>query len=385
LISGQRVAVAVEFLAFGIAGGSVVPRLPFFKDHLALTDGQVGIAFLGFSLGGITGAFLARLVIRRDARLYARIGVLALCATLVGPGLAASFGELVASFYLIGCCWGVVDVLANAQGAQLERTEGRPLINGLHGFWSLGAVIGSATAGAAAYFAVTPLMQFIVVGLVVAVATYRVLKFLPVYGEVAPIGAGGVVSTAVIAVAAMTFTGVIAEGGTSDWSPLFLRELSHASPAVAAAGITGFSLAAMLVRFRADFLTARTSRVTVARIGATIAVGGLVLAIAFPALPTAIAGFALVGMGTAVVLPLSFAAGANLGQTGTPLAIVMASTYAGTIAGPPAIGAAADHFGLRAAMGIPLLAALVVLVLAGSLRRAYASPQMKRITASMPR
>jgi MFS family permease len=45
----------------------------------------------------------------------------------------------------------------------------------------------------------------------------------------------------------------------------------------------------------------------------------------------------------------------------------MASAYAGTIAGPPLIGAAADHVGLRVAMAIPLLAILVVLALAGNL------------------
>ena len=100
---------------------------------------------------------------------------------------------------------------------------------------------------------------------------------------------------ATTAVAAMCFASVIAEGGTSDWSPLFLRELSHASPALAAAGFSGFTLAATLVRFRADRITARTSRRTVARTGATIAVAGLALAIAFPALPTALLGFALVG------------------------------------------------------------------------------------------
>jgi fucose permease len=232
---------------------------------------------------------------------------------------------------------------------------------------------------------VAPLPQFVAVGVVVAVSSAWVLRYLPLYGEVPTRAGGGSLNGAVLAVATMCFTGVIAEGGTADWSPLFLRELSHASPALAAAGISGFSLMAMLVRFRADVLTERSSRETVARVGATIAVAGLALAIAFPALPTAIVGFALVGMGTAVVLPLAFAAGANLGHTGTPLAIVMASTYAGTIAGPPAIGAAADHLGLRLAMGIPLAASVVVLLLAGSLRRAQPSPQMNRITASMPR
>lgn len=384
MISRQRIAVSVAFLAFGVAAGTVIPRLPTLKEQLYLSDGQVGIALLGVSLGGITGALLARLVIRRDARLYARLSVLALCATLVGPGLAANFGELMLAFYLFGCCCGVLDVLVNAQGAQLENTEGRPLINGFHGFWSLGAVIGSVVAGVAAYIGIAPPVQFLAIGVTIAVASFQFLKFLPAYGE--PIvSADGEVArraggAAVLAVCVMCFTGVIAEGGTADWSPLFLRELSHASPAVAAAGFSGFSLAATLVRFRADLLTALTSREAVARLGAGVAVGGLVLAIALPALPTALIGFALVGMGTAVVLPLAFAAGANLSPTGTPLSLVLASTYAGTIAGPPAIGALADHVGLRAAMGVPLLAAAVVLALA-----AQANPQMKRITASIPR
>lgn len=384
-MSRQRVAVSVAFLAFGGAVGAILPRLPALKDHLHLTDGQVGVALLGVSLGGIAGALLSRVVIRRDARRYTRLTVLAQCIALAGPGLASSFGELIAAFCLLGFTAGVLDVLTNALGAQLERTEGRPLINGLHGFWSLGAVLGSVAAGGAAYLGVPPLAQFVAVGVALAVGSFWFLRFLPVYAKAEPVAAGGSLTAAVVAVCVMCLTGVVAEGGTSDWSPLFLRELSHASPGLAAAGFTGFSLAAMLVRFRADVLTARTSRETVARVGAGIAAGGLVLLIAFPALPTALAGFALVGMGTAVTLPLAFAAGANLSPSGTPLALVMASTYAGTIAGPPAIGAAADHFGLRAAMAIPLLAAVVVLLLAGTLRRAYASPQMNRMTASIPR
>ena len=91
----------------------------------------------------------------------------------------------------------------------------------------------------------------------------------------------------------------------------------------------------------------------------------VLLAIALPSLPVAIVSFTIVGMGTAVLLPLMFAAGANLSRSGGALAVVMASTYAGTIAGPPLIGAAADHVGLRFAMFIPLAAALAVLLMGG--------------------
>lgn len=388
MIDRARAAVSVSFLAFGVTVGGLIPRVPTFKDHLHLTDGQVGAALLGVSLGGIVGALASRLVIRRGARRYVRLGVPIVCAAAVGPALAANVIELLASLFLVGFMWGFVDTLENALGAQLERIEGKPLINRLHGFWSLGAFAGSLVAGGAAFVGIGPAQQFLVTGLVIAAASAPFLRFLPDYvTEPAPPhswrdpakpGRGWAASPltgAIVAVAAISFVGIIAEGGTSDWSALYLRELSHASAGTAAAGFSSFSLAAMLVRFRADLLTARTSRATVARIGAVIAVAGLALAIAFPVLPVAVAGFALVGMGTAVVLPLAFAAGANLGHSGTSLALVMAAAYAGTIAGPPLIGATADRFGLRLAMTVPLLAAVAVLALAGKMGAADPSKE----------
>ena len=371
MIGRDRAAVSVSFLAFGITVGGLIPRVPALKDQLHLTDGQVGLALLGASLGGVTGALASRLVINRGARLFIRAGTIGLCIATVGPALAANLIELMASLFLIGFVWGFIDVLENALGAQLERSAGKPLINGLHGFWSLGAFAGSLVAGGAAYAGIAPLAQFIGTGLAVALGSAWFLRALPdlAAADATPDAAPGsiVLTAAVLGLVAMGFAGVIAEGGTSDWSALYLREISHANPGVAAAGFSGFSIAAMLVRFRADLVTARMGQAAMARIGALMAVGGLALAIAVPWLPVAVAGFTIVGMGTAVVLPLAFAAGANLGRTGTSLALVMAATYTGTIAGPPLIGTAADHIGLRIAMAIPLVAALAVLLLAGNL------------------
>src|SRR5439155_20609035 len=86
----------------------------------------------------------------------------------------------------------------------------------------------------------------------------------------------------ILAVAAISLGSYLVAGGTADWSALFLSELSHANPGIAAAGFAGFSTAAAVVRFRADILTAHTSPTVVARLGASIAVVGLALAIAVP-------------------------------------------------------------------------------------------------------
>jgi len=383
LIGRQRLAVSVAFLAFGAVGGSVVPRLPAFKDGLHLTDAQVGYSLLAFAVGAVGGATAARFVLGRGARAFVRAGTVGLCIALVTPALAANLAELLGGFLLIGVCAGFLDVLENAQGAELERLAARPLINGFHAFWSLGAIFGSVGAGVAAYFGVTPLAQFAVVAAVVAIASAWFLRDLPDTragaARTAPAGSRRLWLTgAVVAVGAVAFSGFIVEGGSADWSALYLRELSHANPGVAAAGFAGFSLAAMLTRFLADSLTARTSPTVVARAGALIAACGLALAIAYPALAGAAAGFALVGIGTAVILPLTFAAGANLGASGTALAVVMSFGYAGSIVGPALIGNAADRFGLRVAMLIPLAGAIAIGLLAGNLRPAPAPERSER-------
>ena len=51
----ERRAVSIAFLAFGAVMGSWVPRLPALKDHLHISDGQVGYALLTVSLGAVIG------------------------------------------------------------------------------------------------------------------------------------------------------------------------------------------------------------------------------------------------------------------------------------------------------------------------------------------
>lgn len=358
-----------------MVSGSWVPRLPAFKDHLHLSDGQIGFALIIYAVGAIGGAGMARLVLGRGSRAWARMFTVVLCLALVPAGIASNLAELVLAFLVLGACAGFIDVLENAQAAELERAARRPMINGFHGFWSLGAVVGSIAAGAAAYLGMPPLEHFVVVALLVIAISAPLLRSLPntrggsetVHEQTTRT----LLTRSAALVAALGFSAIIVEGGGADWSPLYLREYGHASQGLAAVGFAGFSVAMMAVRFRADRLTARTSATSVARLGALLSAIGFGIAIALPAVPGAIFGFVLVGAGVAVLVPLAFSAGANLGRSGTALSLVTSAAYAGSIAGPGLIGSVADHLGLRVALGIPLAASLLVAMLAASLRTGH--------------
>jgi MFS family permease len=368
----ERSAVSVAFLAFGVVAGTWVPRLPAFKDHLHLTDGQIGFALLICAVGAIAGAGMARVVLGRGSRAWVRAFTAVLCLALIPAGLATSFAVLVLAFLVLGACSGFIDVLENAQAAEVERVAGRPMINGFHGWWSLGAVVGSIAAGAAAFLGVPPLEHFVVVALLVAAASAPLLGALPNTrggaDPVRPTTTRMLMTRSAALVAALGFSAIIVEGGGADWSPLYLREYGQASQGLAAFAFAGFSVAVMAVRFRADRLTARTSAALVARLGALLSTIGFGIAIASPAAPGAIFGFVLVGAGVAVMVPLAFSAGANMGHSGTALSLIASAAYAGSIAGPGLIGSVADHLGLRVALGVPLAASLIVAMLASSLR-----------------
>ena len=370
---GPRGAVSAAFFCFGTVAGSLVPRMPAFKESLHLSDGQVGLAFVVYAAGAVAGAVLARPILAGGARIWVRVLTVVMLAALIGPALAPVFAVFAATFLLLGIFGGFIDVLDNSQAAEIEREAGRPMINSFHGFWSLGFVAGGVFAAAAAAAGLAPLPHFAIVAAVVGVASVPLLAGVPnTRGGAATLLPSGTtrlqIGTAVGAVAAMAFFGILVESAGGDWGPIYLRDYGRTTLALAAAVAVTFSIAMTAVRFTADRLTARTGAPAVAALGAVVSMIGIALAVALPAPVTAIVGFTLVGAGCAVMVPLAFSAGANLGRTGTALTVVTAAGYVGSIVGPWLIGTTADRFGLRLALLIPTLAAVAVLLTAFGLR-----------------
>jgi MFS family permease len=369
-----RVAVSVGFLFFGVTAGSLLPRLPAIKDGLHLSDGQIGFAFLAFAVGAVIAAAGARLLLARGARLPVRIGVFALCVLLIGPGVAPTYTVLVAVFLVTGLFAGASDVLMNSQAAEIEREAGRPMINSFHAYWSLGSIVGSIIAVAAAALLIPPSIQFGVVGILLAVASVPLVAAVPDTrgGAAALIPADAArwhVGAAVVVLAMIALVAVAVEGAGMDWSAIYLRDFGHASQGVAALGFAVMAVTMTAVRFTADRLTALTSPRAMVALGAAVVAAGFGLAVAFPEpWVLAIAGFGLVGAGTAVLFPLAMSASANLDAAGTTLSLVTAAGYAGSVVVPPLIGGAADRFGLQLALLIPMAFALVVVGLMAGTR-----------------
>jgi MFS family permease len=363
----NRRAVTVAFLANGLTTATWLSRIPAVRDDLALSASTLGLVLLGLSAGvllalPVAGGLVPRLGSRRVVALGAALAVVSLPAV----GLAAGPWTLAATLLLFGAGNSTMDVAMNAQGAAVERGYGRSIMVGLHGAWSVGALLGALAGSLAAATGLAVLPHFTITAVVIAVLTGATLPWLRIVDRTgrsagAPRLAwphGALVPLAMVALASS-----LGESTASDWSGVHLRDIVGVDPGRAPWGFVAFTAAMVAARLSGDVVTRRLGASTVVRLGGSLAGLGFVLVAAVPTLPAALIGFAMVGLGVAPIVPLVFSAAAAVGRSaGEGIGAVATVGYGGFLAGPPIIGFVADRFDLRVsllAVGV-LLAAMTV-------------------------
>jgi MFS family permease len=371
-----RISVGAVFLIHAVVFGSWAPRLPAIKHHVGIDNGGLGVALGGMAVGLFLGTRLAgRAVDRYGSRPPIRVGVLVLCATLLGPALAHSLATLTIALALLGVAGGFLDVAMNAQAVVVERGYGRPIMSSLHGLWSVGLMAGGVGAAVAAAVGASPTLQFAVVaGVLVVPAVVMLRGLLSADAEALPEEleaanartAPSLLAPSVLLLGLIAFSSFIGEGAAADWSAIYLHDNLGTSAAVAAVAFIAFSVTMAASRFASDRLSERFGPVAVVRAGGLVAAAGLGVGLAVQEPVAGVVAFALLGAGFAPVVPITFSAAGNtgLGPTGVILGRVVTTAYIGSIVGPVAIGALAQAIGLRAALFLPVILALVIAALA---------------------
>jgi len=357
-----RVALTFVFLADGVMVGSWASRIPAVKDGLGLTTSQLGVALFAMSLGALVSMPLAGWLDERVGS--ARIALVALLgggSSLWLAGVAGSLGALVGALALFGAGFGAVNVAGNAQGIALERAYGRSILSSFHAAFSAGGLIGAAAGGLAAARGVEPPAHFAAVAVTLALVAFGAGRLLPradvgceTFALVRP-------PRALLLLGCAAFFTLLAEGAAADWSAVYLRGSLGSTAAFAALGYTAFSLAMVASRLAGDRLDETIGPAALAGGGGVVSAVGLAAALAIGTTPAALVGFAAMGAGLGVMVPVIFrTAGTTPGVTpGIGIAAVSTIGFLGFLAGPPAIGIAADVIGLRAALAVVVVASVL--------------------------
>lgn len=379
MLSSPRAAVSAAFLIHATVSGTWAPRLPAIKESLGLSDGELGTALVGLAIGLVVGTRLAGAPVDRfGSRPVMRVGFPLLAATLVLPGLADSLVTLLLSLFVLGLASGALDVAMNAQGIEVERHLGRPILSGLHGLWSVGLGIGAGLAALAAAIGVDPLEQFAVVAAVLVAASFAFLGGLlpaatPEPGESEEQHVPVRWTLVLVLLGVIAFCSFVGEGAAADWSAVYMTQELGTSQALGALAFAAFAVTMATARFVVDPLRSRLGNVVLVRGGSLIAAAGLGGALLVHEPAAGIAGFALLGLGLAPVVPIAFSAAGDLDARATGRLVGRVATigYVGSVAGPITIGWLAEATSLRVSLGLVVLLALVIAV---SARSGLASP-----------
>ncbi|MEU6082357.1 MFS transporter [Streptomyces sp. NPDC047108] len=370
-----RIAVATVFAVHGAVTGSFATRIPWIQDHAGISAGQLGLALAFPAIGASVAMPLAGRISHRFGARAALRGLIALwTAALALPALAPNFPSLCAALFVFGVTSGMSDVAMNALGVEIEERLGRSIMSGLHGLWSTGALIGSAAGTVAAHANVdarTHLALAAAVLTVIGVAACQGVLDLRSDPDEHPPPHFALPPRSALIIGAVGFCAVFAEGASLDWSAVYLRDALGTSAGLAAASTTAFACTMAAARLAGDAVVERFGPVRTVRAGGVFATAGgaLVVAAVHPAM--ALAGFALIGLGVAVVVPLAFAAAGRSGPAPSQsIAGVATITYTSGLIAPSAIGSIADATSLTVSFGLVTVLAFGLVVGAGVLASA---------------
>ncbi|MDQ2587476.1 MFS transporter [Saccharothrix yanglingensis] len=367
-----RLAVFAVFLFNGALFLSWAARMPALAAQVGATEATLGLALLGASLGlALTAPFAARACARVGARNLVVVGAVVTVFAVPSLTLAASPLHLGLVLFVLGSCNAMLDVGMNVAAVAVTRALDRPLMPQFHAGFSVGGLVGSlgAAAAASAGWGLTRhLLTAAVVGAVVVAWVVRAVPGATGEATARPAGDRPVLTRPLLwLLAGVTLCSAIAEGAASDWSALFFVTERGLDEAAAAAGYAGFSVAMAAARLLGEPAQRRLGPHRLLAAGAVVASAGFALTVLVPVAAAGFVGFGLAGLGLAfafpVVMDLAGDAGKRADGTGGEREIGLVTTvaYTGFLAGPPLVGGIAHASSLSVSLGfVSVVIALIV-------------------------
>ncbi len=363
-----RWAVLASFIVHGTILGAWVPHIPLAKERLDLGPAIFGLALLAFAGGAVVAMPLAGTLINRfgSAAVTAVTGIL-LCLSFFGPVFAPSLPLFIAAGLVMGAAIGSMDVAMNAHGIAVEKALRQPTMSMFHGGFSIGGMLG-AFAGAGLLRITGEVWQTVIVSAACLAVFLTVIRFyLPSSVDKGLSGSHfGWPTTATVGLGLLCFLALMIEGAVLDWGAIMMREKFLVDAAFAALAFGFYQGGMAVARFTGDWLRKEFGAIRLVFVSAVMAAAGTGVALLVPSPWIAIAAFIFAGLGLGNIAPILFAGGGRLEpeKPGVGIAAVTTLGYSGFLAGPPLIGVAAEFSSLPMALGITVIAALVIAVFA---------------------
>jgi predicted MFS family arabinose efflux permease len=268
----------------------------------------------------------------------------------------------------------MLDVAMNAQAVMVERAYNRPIMTSFHAFFSIGMALGAWCGALFTDLRIELSHHLIIVcSLSLLFVIWVRRNLIEDKPEISSISEGPLFrmpNKALLSVGIIAFCCMMGEGAISDWSANYMENIALSPKAVAPIALSAFATAMTLGRLFGDRFRAWWGDTNLIVYGGLISTAGLALALLVPAPYVAIAGFFLVGIGLAAIVPITYSIAGNAKDlpSGVGLAMVTTVGYSGFLFGPPIIGFLADTWNLRIAL-LLIVVLFVVMTALGLTRK----------------
>lgn len=369
-----RTATTLLFVVNGSLFASWVPRIPDVKAELGLTDPVLGLALTGMAVGALAVSPVAgQLVSRVGSRGVGAVASVAACLLLPLLGLAGTAPVLFGVLLLVGLADGLCDVGMNAHSIAVQARYTRPILTSFHAWWSIGAVLAAAAGSLAAGAQVSVARHLAATSAVLLLTVLLAWpRLLPATADRTEPGAshGARPTRALLLLGLIALLAAVVEDVPPSWSGIYLREQLGVPPGGSGAAFICFASAMVLGRLFGDRVLARFGPVRVTRAGGLLIAVGMGVALAGTAVPVALVGFTLAGLGVCTMFPVAFGAASAVPglPSGAGVAAVSLVARAGFLAGPAVTGWLSGLVGLRGAFLLVVAAGLAIAALAGATR-----------------
>ncbi len=367
-----RRAVAAAFLAQGLVFISLTTRLPTLQDRWDLGEAALSGLLLMMVLLAGAGSVAAEVAAkRRTSATVLRVGLLLVAVAAPVVAVSPTFPWFVVALAAYGVGLGIVDAASNMQAVAVEHAYGRPILPSFHGAWTFGGLLGAGITLAVA--GTWPVVVVAIVPLLV-IAT----PLLPRVGDPMPVDIDVPWRPIVLVGLGMVLFYMV-DTASMTWGPTYLDNTFTTPERLVALATFPYLLATLIMRLAGDPLVARFGPVVLLRVGGVLAAAALAVVVSAPTWQVAVLGFTLVGLGVAVIAPLSFSAAARIaGGDDVPVHLRQARVdavigrfnqfnYVGALLGSVLTGlVGADN--LRFGFAVPMVLVLAIVPLARAFR-----------------
>lgn len=365
------VAVGLMFFTNGAVYANWIARLPEVQTRTGLSLGGVGVLL---AAAGVTGTLASvgagGVVDRLGSRRVTVAAGIALVIMFPVIGTTTSPWVLGGVLMVIALCDTFTDIGMNIQAAQVDDARPKPVINRIHGVWSIGTLAGGLLASALAEAGVALWLHLSLAAVVLLGAVLfasRSLLTEDVADEAnsaAPPAVRGGVALTLVMLLAVGWMAIVIEIVPAEWSTLRLSRDLLTSPGTAGLGFVAFVSGMVVGRMTGDEAMHVLGVRPVMMAGVVLSVTGSLFAAVMDSTPAVFTGFAVAGLGTSVVYPQLYARVTRIPgmSAGRGLGFMSTGMRFGVLVTPIATGALADRFDVGTAIAIVVAIAGVILI-----------------------